>query len=110
MAVEGTLLDVPDSEANAKVFGYPGTHFGHHAAFPKVRLVMLIEAGTHLITDALICPYRIGERVRALKLLRSVQAGMLRRVGARITFISDGTDYKSATVPLLRTCAEEREI
>lgn len=77
MAVDGTLLDVPDSEANARVFGYPGTRFGNHAAFPKVRLVLLIEAGTHLITDALMCPYRIGERVRALKLLRSLQADML---------------------------------
>lgn len=38
---------------------------------------MLIEAGTHLIFDALICPYRMGERVRALKLLRSVKPGML---------------------------------
>lgn len=47
MAVDGTLLDVPDSKANARVFGYPGTRFGHHAAFPKVRLVLLIEAGTH---------------------------------------------------------------
>ncbi|NEO67789.1 MAG: transposase, partial [Moorea sp. SIO4G2] len=44
---------------------------------PKVRLVLLIEAGTHLIVDALICPYRIGERVRAKKLLRSVMEGML---------------------------------
>ncbi len=77
MAVDGTLLDVPDSAANARVFGYPGSCSGNRAAFPKVRLVMLIEAGTHLITDALICPYCIGERVRALKLLRSVQSGML---------------------------------
>jgi hypothetical protein len=38
---------------------------------------MLIEAGTHLIVDALMCPYRIGERVRAKKLLRSVSEGML---------------------------------
>lgn len=77
MAVDGSLLDVPDSQANARVFGYPGTRFGSHAAYPKVRLVLLIEAGTHLITDALICPYRMGERRRALKLLRSVRAGML---------------------------------
>jgi len=77
MAVDGTLLDVPDTEANARVFGYPGTRFGNHAAFPKVRLVLLIEAGTHLITDALICPYRMGERRRALRLLRSIGAGML---------------------------------
>jgi len=36
---------------------------------------MLVEAGTHLLTDALLCPYRMGERVRALRLLRSVTAG-----------------------------------
>lgn len=77
MAVDGTLLDVPDSQANARVFGYPGTRVGQHAAFPKVRLVLLIEAGTHLITDALICPYRMGERRRALKLLRSIGSGIL---------------------------------
>ncbi len=77
MAVDGTVLDVPDSFANARVFGYPGSRPGTRAAFPKVRLVILIEAGTHLIADALICPYRIGERVRAKRLLRSVTAGML---------------------------------
>lgn len=77
MAVDGTVLDVPDSRANARVFGYPGSRKGTRAAFPKVRLVLLIEAGTHLIVDALICPYRIGERVRALKLLRACSQGML---------------------------------
>ncbi|GAC1471832.1 MAG: IS4 family transposase [Chamaesiphon sp.] len=77
MAVDGTVLDVPDSKANARVFGYPGSRPGTRAAFPKVRLVMLVEAGTHLIVDALICPYRMGERVRAKKLLRSVTPGML---------------------------------
>jgi hypothetical protein len=56
MAVDGTVLDVPDSQANARVFGYPSSRPGTRAAFPKVRLVMLIEAGTHLIVDALICP------------------------------------------------------
>lgn len=77
MAVDGTVLDVPDSRANARVFGYPASRPGTSAAFPKVRLVLLIETGTHLIADALMCPYRIGERVRAKKLLRSVTQGML---------------------------------
>lgn len=54
MAVDGTVLDVPDSEANARAFGYPGTRPGTKAAFPKVRLVLLVEAGTHLIVDAII--------------------------------------------------------
>jgi hypothetical protein len=39
--------------------------------------VLLIETGTHLIMDGLMCPYRMGERVRAKKLLRSVTTGML---------------------------------
>lgn len=77
MAVDGTVLDVPDTPANAKVFGYPGSRRGTRAAFPKIRLVLLIEAGTHLIVDALVCPYRMGERVRVQKLLRSVTQGML---------------------------------
>ena len=77
MAVDGTVFDVPDTEKNAKVFGYPGTRPGTKAAFPKVRLVLLIEAGTHLICDALISPYKMGERVRVQKLLRSVDKGML---------------------------------
>lgn len=54
MAVDGTVFDVPDTEANARVFGYPGSRRGTRAAFPKVRLVLLVEAGTHLIVDAMI--------------------------------------------------------
>jgi Insertion element 4 transposase N-terminal/Transposase DDE domain len=77
MAIDGTVFDVPDTEANARVWGYPGSRPGTHAAFPKARLVLLVEAGTHLITDALICPYRMGERARAIKLLRCVTTGML---------------------------------
>lgn len=77
MSVDGTVFDVPDTDANARVFGYPGSRAGTRAAFPKARLVILVESGTHLITDALMCPYRIGERVRAIKLLRSVSEGML---------------------------------
>jgi Insertion element 4 transposase N-terminal/Transposase DDE domain len=77
MALDGTLMDVPDSEENARVFGYPGSRPGTQAGFPKARLVILVEAGTHLIVDALICPHKTGERVRARKLLRSVEQGML---------------------------------
>jgi hypothetical protein len=73
MAVDGTVFDVTDTRENARVFGYPGSRPGTYPAFPKARLVFLVEAGTHLITDAFISPYRIGERKGALKLLRSVE-------------------------------------
>jgi len=42
MAVDGTGLDIPDSQANARVFGYPASRPGTSSAFPKVRLVMLL--------------------------------------------------------------------
>jgi len=30
MAVDGTVLDVPDSKANARVYGYPGSRRGYN--------------------------------------------------------------------------------
>ena len=39
-AIDGTLFDIPDTDPNARVFGYPGTRKGTHAAFPKARLVL----------------------------------------------------------------------
>ena len=77
MAIDGTVFDLPDTKENGRVFGDPGSRKGTKAAFPKARLVILVELGTHLMTDALISPYRIGERVRAIRLLRSVEQGML---------------------------------
>jgi len=52
VVIDGTTFDVPDTDINSRVFGRPGTRSGTQAAFPKVRLVILIEAGTHLIFDA----------------------------------------------------------
>jgi len=77
LVIDGTCLDIPDSDENARAFGRPGSRPGTRAAFPKARLVILVEAGTHVILDALMCPYKIGERVRALKLWSSVMPGML---------------------------------
>lgn len=38
MAVDGTVLDVPDSKANARVFGYPSSRPGTQAAFPRIAV------------------------------------------------------------------------
>ena len=32
MAIDGTVFDLPDPAENARVFGYPGTRKGTHAA------------------------------------------------------------------------------
>ena len=62
MIIERSCFDFPDSDENARVFGRPSSRRGRQSAFPKVRLVILVEAGTQIIFDGLICPYRMGER------------------------------------------------
>ena len=52
VAIDGTCFDIPDSSENARVFGRPSSRPGTKSAFPKLRLVILVEAGTHLIFDA----------------------------------------------------------
>lgn len=108
------MLDIPDSDENAKVFGRPGSRPGTRAAFPKVRLVILVEAGTHLIFAALMCPYRIGERVRSLKLLRSVTSGMLLMWDRGLhsyamvqTTVSKGCDYLGRIPANVKFLSEE---
>ena len=47
MALDGTVLDVPDSEENARVFGYPGSRVGTLSLrFPKFGWCCVIVAGT----------------------------------------------------------------
>jgi hypothetical protein len=78
MAIDGTTLDVADTPENARAFGRPTTHRGSKAgAFPQVRVIALIETGTHVICDAVLRPFRCGEAPAALRLLRAVGPGML---------------------------------
>ena len=76
MAIDGTTLDVADTPENERAFGRPTTGRGV-GAFPQVRVLALIETGTHGICDAVIRPFRSGEVPTALRLLRSVGPGML---------------------------------
>jgi len=76
MALDGTTEDVPDSPANVRAFGRQHGDRGD-SAFPQVQGVYLSECGTHAVVDAGFWPCRVAERVGALRLLRSVGAGML---------------------------------
>jgi len=76
MAVDGTTLDVADTPENARAFGRPTTGRGA-GAFPQVRILALIETGTHVICDAVIRPFASGEVPTARHLLRSIGPGML---------------------------------
>jgi len=79
MTIDGTVLDVPDTDANAAAFGYPGSGRGH-GAFPQVRKVSLVEVGTHVelafVAKGVRAP-RSGEQSLAPALFRYLRPDML---------------------------------
>ena len=68
MALDGSCMDVADEAANAEYFGYPGASRGQ-SAFPQVRVLGLVECGTHVVTAAEVAPYGQSEQAMAARLL-----------------------------------------
>jgi hypothetical protein len=78
VSVDGTTLDLADSEANEQRFGRPGSARGEKlAAFPQLRMVGMAECGTHAIFDVAVGPLADDERTLACRVLRSLQPGMM---------------------------------
>jgi hypothetical protein len=79
-ATDGVTFDIPDTQANAKAFGRPGTvRDGEKVpgAYPQIHLTLLEEIGTHLIADVVIKGARADERRFVRHLLRKVDSGSL---------------------------------
>ena len=74
-AVDGFVLDAPDSPANRTTFGGPVKN-GQPAGFPQVRVVTLTECGTHAQIDAAVGGFNGGEPELAITLAGSA-GGML---------------------------------
>jgi Insertion element 4 transposase N-terminal/Transposase DDE domain len=74
VAWDATMLDVPDTPANTAAFISSGNKRGR-GAFPKVRLLALIEVGTHAVIDAVFG--HASEQVLARRLLPALDKGML---------------------------------
>jgi Insertion element 4 transposase N-terminal/Transposase DDE domain len=78
MSLDGTCLDVADTPANEAAFGRPGSSRREGGgAFPQLRLVALVESGTHAICDAALGPYATSEQALADRLWGSLGAGVL---------------------------------
>jgi hypothetical protein len=77
MGMDGTVLDVPDSEANAAAFARPSAGERGEGAFPQVRKLSLVELGTHvevaLVVDSISC----GEHTMVEVLLPHLTPEML---------------------------------
>jgi hypothetical protein len=77
MAIDGTVLDVYDSPANAAAFGRPSAGPRGDGAFPQVRKLSLVELGTHVEVALAVKPCRSDERAMVAGLLGSLSPEML---------------------------------
>lgn len=79
MSLDGTTLDVADTRANARAFGRPASARGVNTTgpFPQLRVVGLLETGTHVICGAQFGPYGTSEVTLATAVLPSLTGEML---------------------------------
>lgn len=79
VSLDGTTLDVADTRANTRAFGRPPSSRGVNAtgAFPQLRLVGLVENGTHVVWGATMAPYAESEATLARAVLPALRPGML---------------------------------
>jgi hypothetical protein len=76
VSLDGSCLDVADTEANRAEFGLPGASRGG-SAFPQLRFAALVENGTHVLFGARLGPYAEGETTLAHAVLPALRPGML---------------------------------
>ena len=79
MSLDGTTFDVGDTTANARAFGRPGSGRGVNAtgAFPQLRVVGLLENGTHVICGAQLGTYHTSETTLARDVVPTLTRDML---------------------------------
>jgi hypothetical protein len=76
VSIDGSTLDVADTSANEAAFGRPGASRGQ-SAFPQIRLVSLVENGTHVLFGTWMGGCRQSEAVLAQEVIESLKKGML---------------------------------
>src|SRR3954468_24202266 len=77
MGLDGTIFDVPDSEANAAVFARPSAGPRGEGAFPQVRKLSLVELGTHGEVALVLRSSAHGEQSMIGGLFRHLTSEML---------------------------------
>ena len=76
VSLDGSCLDVADTAENRAAFGVPSASRGE-SAFPQLRLVALVENGTHVLFGARLGRYAEGEAMLAHPVLGALRPGML---------------------------------
>jgi hypothetical protein len=76
VSLDGSCLDVADTEENQAAFERPGASRGE-SAFPQLRFVALVENGTHVLFGTRLGGSADGETTLAHDVLTALQPGML---------------------------------
>jgi hypothetical protein len=76
VSLDGSTLEVADSDANDAAFGRPGASRGK-SAYPQIRFVTLLENGTHILFGAVMDAFRVGESTLAKHVIGKLKRGML---------------------------------
>jgi Transposase DDE domain/Insertion element 4 transposase N-terminal len=84
MAVDGSVFNTADSQANEQAFGRSSNQYGK-GAYPQVRCVLLCECGSHAVVGLSMDRYDVSEVHGAHQLLSQIGPNMLVLVDAGIT-------------------------
>jgi hypothetical protein len=76
ISLDGTTLDVADERVNEEAFGRPGVSRGR-SGYPQLRLVSLLECGTHVLFGAQQGPFATSEIELARGSISRLTSGML---------------------------------
>ena len=76
VALDGSTFDVADTRENVKAFTRPAASRGR-SAYPQLRMVSLVESGTHVLFGSAIGPYTEGETTLAHRVIPALRRGML---------------------------------
>jgi len=76
VSLDGSSLDVADTQENEKAYGRPGASRGA-SAFPKLRFVALLENGTHVLWAARMGAFATDELTLARDVVPALRKGML---------------------------------
>ena len=102
MGIDGTVFDVPDSEANAAAFGRPSAGPRGDGAFPQVRKLSLVELGTHVEVAFVVRSCHMRRADDGRRLAPSSDAGDAPAVGSRrFSATSCGGSWTSRGVKVL---------
>jgi Insertion element 4 transposase N-terminal/Transposase DDE domain len=76
VSFDGTTIDVPDLPVLERHFGRPPSSRGS-SGFPQLRLLTLLETGTHAIFATVIAGFSTGEVSLARRIVPHLRPGML---------------------------------